>query len=410
MNPDTSQTQICFFDLETFVPVRGQDLAIVEFGAILVCPRTLVELKSYSSLVRPYHLSSPSLDFLSRKGINPKDVFKAPSFSKIADQVHLFLHGRVWAGHNVEKFDCVIIREAFEKIGRPAPEPKGIIDSLTWPRLQAIFRLGSRNTGKSLDDVRMNLDVIKHCAAVLFLESSLPDVLTTDSSQQYPFDIENEGETELDVIMEEDPEQEFLDEMYSETDIAEDTSDYEGFVRPDEVFEDSISASLIQHRSGGHRIILLRDVALQLFCPRLRVHFEIREKYFDQHTGLPRLSFVVDASRSLCRVLDACDSAAKQTSEDIGSYSKWRPLVARDSTVRLHIINGDNIAQYGAEIHQKDFAGNEQKLEFSKFDVAELGSLLRKGTYVDAFLSLDTYDYNQHAGILLVAKKLVINW
>ncbi|XVF54341.1 hypothetical protein PTKIN_Ptkin05aG0173700 [Pterospermum kingtungense] len=244
MNPelpsdDTSQTQICFFDLEAFV--TGQDRTVLEFGAILVCPRTLVELKSYSSLVRPDDLSSVPLDFLSRRGITLEEVAAAPSFSKIANQVHHFLHGRVWAGHYIEKCDCMRIREAFEKIGRPAPEPKGIIDS--WTLLTR--RFGRRRAGnmkmatlakyfqigdykhRSLDDVRMNLDVIKHCAAVLFLESSLPDVLTTDSAQQYPFDIENEGETELDVIMEEDLEQEFHDEMYPETDIAEDTNDYE---------------------------------------------------------------------------------------------------------------------------------------------------------------------------------------
>lgn len=38
--------------------------------------------------------------------------------------------GRVWAGHNIVRFDCVRIREAFAEIGRPAPVPKATIDSL----------------------------------------------------------------------------------------------------------------------------------------------------------------------------------------------------------------------------------------------------------------------------------------
>lgn len=38
--------------------------------------------------------------------------------------------GRVWAGHNVERFDSVIIREAFDEIGRPPPQPRGMIDTL----------------------------------------------------------------------------------------------------------------------------------------------------------------------------------------------------------------------------------------------------------------------------------------
>ena len=40
------------------------------------------------------------------------------------------LTGRIWAGHNILKFDCARIREAFAEIGRPPPEPKGSIDSL----------------------------------------------------------------------------------------------------------------------------------------------------------------------------------------------------------------------------------------------------------------------------------------
>ncbi|RRT72581.1 hypothetical protein B296_00002777 [Ensete ventricosum] len=38
--------------------------------------------------------------------------------------------GRVWAGHNIQRFDCHRIKEAFADIGRPPPEPKGLIDSL----------------------------------------------------------------------------------------------------------------------------------------------------------------------------------------------------------------------------------------------------------------------------------------
>ncbi|KAK6791944.1 hypothetical protein RDI58_011025 [Solanum bulbocastanum] len=41
--------------------------------------------------------------------------------------------------------------------------------------LAAYFDLGEQKH-RSLDDVRMNLEVLKHCGAVLFLESSLPDL------------------------------------------------------------------------------------------------------------------------------------------------------------------------------------------------------------------------------------------
>lgn len=44
--------------------------------------------------------------------------------------VFILCIGRIWAGHNILKFDCRRIQEAFAEIGRPAPEPKGTIDSL----------------------------------------------------------------------------------------------------------------------------------------------------------------------------------------------------------------------------------------------------------------------------------------
>jgi len=40
------------------------------------------------------------------------------------------LAGRVWAGHNIVRFDSARIREVFAEIGRPPPEPKGLIDTL----------------------------------------------------------------------------------------------------------------------------------------------------------------------------------------------------------------------------------------------------------------------------------------
>jgi DNA polymerase III epsilon subunit-like protein len=33
-------------------------------------------------------------------------------------------------GHNIRRFDCPRLKEAFADIGRPAPEPIGTIDSL----------------------------------------------------------------------------------------------------------------------------------------------------------------------------------------------------------------------------------------------------------------------------------------
>ncbi|KAF3437624.1 hypothetical protein FNV43_RR20380 [Rhamnella rubrinervis] len=195
MAPTEDRSEIAFFDVETTVPTRpGQRFTILEFGSILVCPKKLVELEFYSTLVRPSHLSLISSLSVRCNGITRDAVVSAPSFLEIADRVYDILHGRIWAGHNILRFDCARIREAFADIGRPAPEPKGTIDSLAlltqkfgrragdmkMATLATYFGLGQQ-THRSLDDVRMNLEVLKYCATVLFLESSLPDIFTENS-------------------------------------------------------------------------------------------------------------------------------------------------------------------------------------------------------------------------------------
>lgn len=183
--------EIVFFDLETNVPNKsGQRFWVLEFGAIVVCPRKLIELESYSTLIRPGDLSAVAMKSGRCDGITRETVANAPSFRDVADRIFGILDGRVWAGHNIQRFDCVRIKEAFAEIGRPAPVPVGIIDSLgvltekfgrragnmKMATLATYFGLGQQKH-RSLDDVRMNLEVLKHCATVLFLESSLPDVL-----------------------------------------------------------------------------------------------------------------------------------------------------------------------------------------------------------------------------------------
>ncbi|XXG74974.1 hypothetical protein AAC387_Pa07g3571 [Persea americana] len=189
--------EIVFFDVETTVPVRtGQRFWVLEFGAILVCPRKLVELESYCTLIRPGDLSAVALTSGRSNGITRSAVATAPTFEDVADRIYTILNGRIWAGHNIQRFDCARIREAFADIGRPAPEPIGMMDSLAvlshkfgrragnlkMSTLATYFGLGQQKH-RSLADVRMNLEVLKHCATILFLESSLPHVLTGEVGQ-----------------------------------------------------------------------------------------------------------------------------------------------------------------------------------------------------------------------------------
>ena len=89
MDPGNDASLIVFFDLETTrLPYR----TIIEFGAILVCPRKLVEKSCYSTLVRPADLSIITPHFES-KGISRDSVANAPSFVDIAHKVFDLLHG-----------------------------------------------------------------------------------------------------------------------------------------------------------------------------------------------------------------------------------------------------------------------------------------------------------------------------
>lgn len=188
---ESTSAEIVFFDIETNVPNKvGQRFWVLEFGAIVVCPQKLVELESYSSLIRPGDLSAVPSRSGRCDGITRDVVANAPLFEQVADKIFSILNGRVWAGHNIQRFDCARIKEAFSDIGRPAPTPVGMIDSLgvltekfgrragnmKMASLATYFKLGQQKH-RSLEDVRMNLEVLKNCATVLFLEASLPSVL-----------------------------------------------------------------------------------------------------------------------------------------------------------------------------------------------------------------------------------------
>ncbi|CAN6585134.1 unnamed protein product [Malus baccata var. baccata] len=439
--------EIAFFDVETTVPTRThQDRTILEFGSILVCPRKLVELESYSTLIRPADLSAINSLCVRSNGITRDAVIAAPSFQDVAGTVYDILHERIWAGHNILRFDCPRIREAFARIGRSAPEPKGTIDSLAlltqrfgrragnmkMASLATYFGLGQQKH-RSLDDVRMNLEVLKYCATVLLLESSLPDIFKKNSwvpsnantricsektervsnlvesstARPYAFDMDplrDEVMQELnqpDNAMVEMPMQKSVESSSSFAASGSSHGTME-FLQPDEVSIPSIHATLVPLYNRSQRIKLLhKDETLQLCYRHMELRFGISGKYSDQD-GRPLLDIVCYASQNLCKVLDACDGIV-QKFKDSGSSSEWKPAVIqkdRTYTVKLHI-------QHTTEIYQKEPCGAELRL-VTKFDASELSTHLKPRTFVDAFFSLEPYDYQQSAGIRSVAKKLIL--
>jgi hypothetical protein len=187
-------------------------------------------------------------------------------------------------------------------------------------------------------------------------EPSLPDIFTENSwvspnatteevepsAQQDPFNmgllISESESLEPVATIEEMVES---SEYSSTAAVSDSSSDSRGFLKPDEVSISAIVGSFVPFYRGSQRIQLLHQgVILQLGCINLKVRFGLSTRFVDR-AGRPRLSFVVNASQSLCKVLDACDGIVKELSLDSGSSSEWRPVVSRkdgfvnNPTVRL---------------------------------------------------------------------------
>ncbi|KAM3405778.1 hypothetical protein ACQJBY_000040 [Aegilops geniculata] len=189
----TKKREMVFFDVEAAQsPSPPGECRLLEFAAILVCPRRLVEVSSYSTLIRPDDDAADGSSLPS----------SAPSFEDVFPDIFELLDGRVWAGHGVRRAGCARVRGAFAAFGLPAPEPVGVVDSLdvllaqdaqgcfgragagddgqedeeaAAAALAEHFGIGARRARglRCLDGARVSLEVLKHCAGVLLLESSL---------------------------------------------------------------------------------------------------------------------------------------------------------------------------------------------------------------------------------------------
>lgn len=245
----------------------------------------------------------------------------------------------------------------------------------------------------------------------------LPD-LETNSSRPDPFNlVQFSAEVRESIQLNEMEEEPVSYSQDSSASIA--TGGYIGFtdfLEPNKISMSSVSLSLSCLHRGIQKIqFLYNNAELQVLSRCLKVRFGISTRFVD-YAGWPRLSFVVDTSSELCQLLDAIDNLAQKLTEDTGSMSEWRPVVNRKPgfmncpTIRLNlptVVDG-NICRWVTEIYHKE-SSTSQKLMVSRFDVAELNSLIIPGTLLDAYFSVDSYDYQQVAGIRLVAKKLIVH-
>jgi DNA polymerase III epsilon subunit-like protein len=168
------EREIVFFDLETTVPPTD----IIEFASITLDGSTLLEKGRFSLLIYSDLITVRST---SVNHITERMVEGAPSFSRIADQIHEILDGKIWAGHNIKSFDIPVLFRKFEQVGFKAPKPALVFDTLWFlkkrfpsPDGHSLATLG-RNLGlgeeshRALDDVEMNINVLARAFPQLVL-------------------------------------------------------------------------------------------------------------------------------------------------------------------------------------------------------------------------------------------------
>jgi DNA polymerase III epsilon subunit-like protein len=102
--------EMAFFDVETSMPQRAdQGYALLEFGAVLVCPRRLVEVASYATLVRPADpVSAVSAASVRCNGITRDAVSGAPPFRDVADAVYDLLNGELLFPPRRDSLPCSV--------------------------------------------------------------------------------------------------------------------------------------------------------------------------------------------------------------------------------------------------------------------------------------------------------------
>lgn len=170
--------EIVFYDLETTIPA----VDIIEFGAIVLDKVSLYEKDDYLTLIYSDKITKHSIDC---NGITFSMVKNAPEFKEVAERIFDILDGKIWAGHNIKSFDNPCIKNSFARINKKAPEPIGTIDTLHLLRrhfgkrtgnfklatLGDYFGLGEEKH-RSIEDCRMNIEVLKKCSMTLFLEEN----------------------------------------------------------------------------------------------------------------------------------------------------------------------------------------------------------------------------------------------
>ena len=117
--------KVLAFDLETTGVSTNND-RIVQFALIgTLADGTPVNKEQ---VVNP--MRSIPLDASRIHGLYNEDVRGQPTFAAVADELAEMIEGAILVGHNVRNFDYALLKNEYLRLGKLAPEPKAIMDTL----------------------------------------------------------------------------------------------------------------------------------------------------------------------------------------------------------------------------------------------------------------------------------------
>ena len=117
--------KVLAFDLETTGVSTNND-RIVQYALIgTLADGTSVNVEQ---IVKP-SIRIP-IDASNIHGITNDDVRDKPPLSSVADELAELIDGAILVGHNVRNFDFQMLKTEFLRMGRLAPQPKAIMDTL----------------------------------------------------------------------------------------------------------------------------------------------------------------------------------------------------------------------------------------------------------------------------------------
>lgn len=179
--------EMVFFDLETTTDFKNKYREVIEFGAIVVDRFTYRQLYRYNFLIRPLSGTVDAGSYSIHK-ISYSKLKSCHPFSTYAKKIYSILHGRVWVGHNINRFDIPVLQKEFGLVKHAFPSFTDSIDTLKlfmriFPKDRAgnykMATLGryfghGEEQHRAIEDCEMTIEVLKSISLTHLLETALP--------------------------------------------------------------------------------------------------------------------------------------------------------------------------------------------------------------------------------------------